>query len=60
MLVMKIYENIIIININKYCDNMCYLLIFISVIFYYIFLQHFYNSHINITNITKTICLTNY
>jgi len=41
MLVIKIYEKIIILNVNKYCDNICYLLVvFISYIFYYIFLQH--------------------
>jgi len=41
MLFIKIYEKIIVIKVNKYCDNIYYLLVvFISYIFYYIFLQH--------------------
>jgi len=50
MLVIRIYEKIIIINVNKYCDNICYLLVvFIFYIFYYIFLQH-YMIHIILRN----------
>jgi len=46
MLVIKIYEKIIIINVNKYCDNVCYLLVvFISYIFYYIYFYNIYNTY---------------